>query len=679
MKRTFLSAVSALLALALVCSAFVGITPVSAKKSDPVLTAEPADEWSALFDRRGKTQTWLGADGIYSVAIDGNDAFASATDSTKTFFIFSDSLMGSADDTGYVYWAPGQPSQTSAVLTGSEPNEDNIRFVWGNGGNGDFGWNTHLFGEHKWMLDCFVVGNAVYIFGFPEQEWKPKQIDMIKIPIVNGEPDYAHYSKTANISDLWYRDGDTALYAYGVGVMPNTESAGAENPDGYIYIYGYRDAINEFSRKDLIVSRIKESDFPDFSKTTYWNGSEWCNDISQSVALVQNVSCEFSVSPVTVGPYAGKYICVYTLGTESAYVNYAIGDSPCGPFDTPVTCYTTPEHGGDNGGIYTYNAKAHPHLSKDGKLLISYNCNNRNTFGGQTSVDYHPRFIWLDLDPELEREYDVSKTVSQLSTDKNSMRFIAAVESLDYSRVGFEFTVTDTATGSVVSKEFSDRLVYSAVTFDGTTVTADDLGVEGGYVFTFIIKNISENFAVTVRAFGCETGGTGVKHYGGSATFTIVNGDYAAPHTNNLALTGTAIADSVSTDYPQNTLEHLNDGNKSTRWQSNARGAGDDPAWCGIAFDEAVTINTVIIEWETAHPSENGFKMQISDNGEAWSDVGFTFERDTSNGDDRQVDTITLSVPTTTRYIRVYCFEAFVNGSGAKEHPSAYEFEVYAD
>ena len=79
---------------------------------------------------------------------------------------------------------------------------------------------------------------------------------------------------------------------------------------------------------------------------------------------------------------------------------YAIGDSPVGPFQKSVCFYQAPEHGQDDGGVYTYNAKAHPHLSKDGKLLVSYNCNNRNRFGSQTSVEYHPRFLWLDLDPE---------------------------------------------------------------------------------------------------------------------------------------------------------------------------------------------------------------------------------------------------------------------------------------
>ncbi len=394
-KRMTALSTAGLLLLGTVCPVYAA----GSKKEETELPCTTANEWTALFDRKGESRTWLGADGIYSVALDGNDAFGSAGKDTKTFFIFSDSLMGTADDKGNVTWAPGQPSQTSAVLTGSEPDPENMKFVWGNGGNKEFGWDQHLFGEHKWMLDCFVVKDAVYILGFPEQEWKPRQIDLMKIPIKKGEPKYSGYTKTEAISELWYRDGDTALYAYGIGVLCNTDTAGVPNPDGYIYLYGYRDAISQMSRKDMIVARVKESDFPDFSHTEYWDGKAWSDDIMESKAVIRNVSCELSVTPITTGAYKGKYIAIYTEGTESASMRYAIGDSPVGPFSKPVTFYNAPEHGQDNGGMYTYNAKAHPHLSKDGKLLVSYNCNNRNTFGQQKTYEYHPRFLWLDLDP----------------------------------------------------------------------------------------------------------------------------------------------------------------------------------------------------------------------------------------------------------------------------------------
>ena len=72
-------------------------------------------------------------------------------------------------------------------------------------------------------------------------------------------------------------------------------------------------------------------------------------------------------------------------------------------FGETVRFYRAPEAGeevldadGKEDRVYTYNAKAHPHLSEGSRLLVSYNTNVWN--GNNTPYCYHPRFIWLDLD-----------------------------------------------------------------------------------------------------------------------------------------------------------------------------------------------------------------------------------------------------------------------------------------
>ena len=385
-------------------------TSLAAEVKSDVLVAKEASEWTAIFDRRGETG-WLGADGIYSVSLDGNDAFGSANDGTTTFFIFSDTLMGTAQKSGEVTDFAGMPAQTSALFTGNSPKFDDATFIYGFSANGNPG--EHLFGEHKWMLDCYVQGESLYILGFPQKDWKPEQIDMITIPIRDGKPIYEEYSETENISELWHKIGDEHLYAFGIGITANTASAGAPSPDGYIYIYGYRDAIQEMSRKDLIVGRIHENDFPDFSKFTYWNGDGWVSTIEDCAILLCDVSCEMSVTAVTTGPFSGKYIAVYTAYTRSSDIMYAIGDTPVGPFDTPVKCYTAIEHGqvgaSGHGTRVVYNAKAHPHLSRGDKLLISYNVNVEGDAVSQWTTDYHPRFLWLDLDPDKDEPLELRR------------------------------------------------------------------------------------------------------------------------------------------------------------------------------------------------------------------------------------------------------------------------------
>ncbi len=163
----------------------------------------------------------------------------------------------------------------------------------------------------------------------------------------------------------------------------------------------------------------------------------------------------------------------------------------------------------------------------------------------------------------------------------------------------------------------------------------------------------------------------------------------------NLALDGTAYVDSVSTEYPQYVAENLNDGDNTgeSRWQSAAYGGYEtrnedgsydgeyQEAYCGIQWDEAQTFDTIVIDWETAHPTEEGFHVESSDDGETWEEVEFTNERTGTMTDgvldkNHQIDTITFD-PITAKYIRVVCTEAYNCEDGYKTKPSCWEFEVY--
>ena len=388
----------------------------------PSLTATPADDWTALFDRAG-TNGWLAADGIYSVAINGKDGLSSANDDTKTLFFFSDTILGNASADGKINRYYGMANHSAALLSGSAPDPDQLSFYYGYNASMATSGRLNLFDQNQWLFDCFAVGNSIYCFAFSQQDWKPARIDLIRIPVAkNGTPKFNSFVRTQRISQL-LKKLPNFDYAYGMGVLCNTESAGVPNPDGYIYIYGYRDNFAAFSQKDLIVSRIHEDDFPNFSKLRYWNGSDWVDNIESSALILERVSCEVSVTPITCGPYKGKYMAVYTQDVQSNRIMYAIGDSPAGPFDEPVQCYTVPETGntatGGAGTLYTYNAKAHPHLSAPGKLLISYNVNVNGIDHATNTADYRPRFIELDLlasEEEIESLRTPATTTSTVTT-----------------------------------------------------------------------------------------------------------------------------------------------------------------------------------------------------------------------------------------------------------------------
>lgn len=52
--------------------------------------AVPAPEWDVLFDRRSG---WTGADGIYSIPLDGDERPGTGT-ADQTFFSFNDTFIG---------------------------------------------------------------------------------------------------------------------------------------------------------------------------------------------------------------------------------------------------------------------------------------------------------------------------------------------------------------------------------------------------------------------------------------------------------------------------------------------------------------------------------------------------------------------------------------------------------
>jgi len=59
-------------------------------------TAEPAPEWTALMER---TSGWFGADGIFSIPLDGIEE--RKAEAQKTLFIFSDTYIGEVKRWGF--------------------------------------------------------------------------------------------------------------------------------------------------------------------------------------------------------------------------------------------------------------------------------------------------------------------------------------------------------------------------------------------------------------------------------------------------------------------------------------------------------------------------------------------------------------------------------------------------
>lgn len=359
------------------------------------LVVRTAHRWQ---DMLWQDSGWLGADGIYSAALNGVEK-PGAADSTTTLFWFSDTIIGDiVGDSLQDGWT--MLHNSVGYLQGGEPDPSKIRFYWkkDSAGNSEsvFSPNTPATspGDYYWLGDGFVDNardTTLYIFAYRIKPlpggiypFDDVGVSLIAIP-KHSRPPYQDQRQMD--TPLFLKNAPGGKISFGVSVLPNTVGARAPSPDGYVYVYGVRGP-----DKELLVARVKDTDFEDFSQWRFWDGNSWNPDMKRASALTTRVSNEMSVSFMP----DGRVMAVFELDTNSPYVAIQVGNTPEGPFHPYKVIYKTPEILSDVD-FYTYNAKAHPHLSKPGELLISYNVNSFDFLHDIHAHPHHlrPRFISL--------------------------------------------------------------------------------------------------------------------------------------------------------------------------------------------------------------------------------------------------------------------------------------------
>lgn len=354
-------------------------------------TVEEAPEWTALFNQ---ISGWFGADGIFSIPIDGvYEAFGS----DSILFVFSDSMIGEIKSDSL---QPGWRlvNNTIAYLRGNSPRKDSIRFYWNTDGKGT---PCSLFvpdtpsaekGDYYWLGDGFVNtqhNNATYLFAYQMrnlcgEEWSFSEMANVLIVIPPGsEPPFKNH-RQVETPFQFNASRKEEKGSFGAGILVNAKSAGVAHPDGYIYVYGVKG-----KSKQLLVSRVLPKDFENFETWRFWDGKSWNADMYQSVPVAENVSNEMSVSSLP----DGRFALVYLQNGMGTTIGMRVGATPYGPFGAQMDLWECKEPQQKN--IFTYNAKAHPSISRPGELLISYNVNAFDFVNEiQTNPNfYRPRFI----------------------------------------------------------------------------------------------------------------------------------------------------------------------------------------------------------------------------------------------------------------------------------------------
>lgn len=244
-----------------------------------------------------------------------------------------------------------------------------------------------------WLQDGVVIGEYFYTFPLLVKDYetffKVYKVGLIKVPIANKELDLSNIQYLD--APLQHEMSDGSIMYFGAGVNNMDTSGGLVHQDGYIYVYGYKD---NSSGRHLVVARVEEEHFENFNQWTYFDGLTWSKDINKAKPLINGVSPELSVTYIPNGINSGKYMLVVMENTTSGKISISYSDTPEGPWTDYETVYLTSKIRELPGG-YSYNAKMHPHLSEEGKYLVSYNVNTTGLTVMTNARIYHPRFIWL--------------------------------------------------------------------------------------------------------------------------------------------------------------------------------------------------------------------------------------------------------------------------------------------
>lgn len=250
-----------------------------------------------------------------------------------------------------------------------------------------------------WLQDGVVMDRHIYflpliITSDPDRpeglQFSVEGVCMVKAPIENKR---VNFNKHVQKPTVLYRNQDDEERLFGAAIMNYTRDAGYESGDGFIYIYGYSTK-NQLRR--LHVARVRPSDFENIDAWQFYNQGHWGYSMNEASPILENVSCEMSVSPIVSGLNKGKFLAVFQYNVDSDFVAYSIGDTPAGPFSDPHIVYECEEPKTFKRKTYAYNAKAHPHLSTPDEILVTYNVNTYDMNHHYDNAEvYHPRFIRL--------------------------------------------------------------------------------------------------------------------------------------------------------------------------------------------------------------------------------------------------------------------------------------------
>ncbi len=349
----------------------------------PGYSVEPLPAYDALFTR---TEGWTGGDAVYSVAL---------ADDT-TLWLYGDTWIGDIVDGKHK--DATMVNNSIALQRGKDPATASVDFFWQTTKDGKAaafirpadgtGW--------FWIFDGIVADGKLYLFlmqiiktdekgiwGFkhigtwlgevenPHDDPLAWRIRQYKIP-------YGRYSKDGNLffGSAVMRDGD------------------------FVYIYGAgEDWSKGMGGRSMIVARVPYNKMTDFGKWRFFSDGNWRADMVGISKLFNGTATE---SSVCYQPAIKRYVVVYTENGLSKNILMRFSPTPVGPWGNTYKVYECPEVQWHKT-YFCYAAKAHPEISNEDELIVTYVCNSFDFW--QMAADariYRPRFLRIKFDVQAK-------------------------------------------------------------------------------------------------------------------------------------------------------------------------------------------------------------------------------------------------------------------------------------
>jgi hypothetical protein len=382
-------------------------------------TAGLAQAWTGMF---AGTSGWTGADGVYSIPLNGVRKLGTAYNNVVySVFTFNDTFIGSVSqlglrDPGYRF-----VNSTLAIFGGDARTPTaatDLKFKWRGDTTAPFDTSVANVitnasdGTVYWPNDGIVTSTATgkqYLqfaikvagltpVGVSQLTWPfPSNANFAQTWPYRGTRDggapgdwYSSSDRYGQIPNLFRPDpdgsGPLGEIVMGSAILDLSSTTKAFSPTGYVYIYGVR---GDSPSKKVVVARVSPANVSNPNVWQFYDvnqgwvqssaGTDYAITHASPLRDVSNVELghmaqELSVTQLPDGRLALVYLYDDMLGTQ-IQVRYA--NAPQGPWSAATTLYTVsiPNAGNPAFGLrnissfsdwkyYVNGAKAHAQLSK---------------------------------------------------------------------------------------------------------------------------------------------------------------------------------------------------------------------------------------------------------------------------------------------------------------------------